>query len=116
MTSLDLTRGARPDERFHMQDGPPDIISGFDWGWLRRTVWQHAPGSFTSWWLCRRLQWYHGTSKCDGTRTRMAWNGELGVRSAPSQYVMTTTPSELLAFRWRANGPGDRVWDNQGGS
>jgi len=113
---LNLHLNARPDERFHLQDGPPEIISSFDWGWLRRTVWRHAPGSFTSWWLCRRLQWYHGTAKCDGTRTRMGWEGQLGDRTMPNQYVITTTVSEMSAFRWRTKGPGVIVWDNQGGS
>lgn len=114
--SLDLLRGARADERFHVQDGPPVVVSHFDWGILRRTVWHSAPGRFTSWWLVGHLQWYHGTAKCDGTRTRMAWDGQLGDRLPMTRYVMTTTPAELSAFRWRTQGPGPPVWDNQGGS
>jgi len=114
--SLDISKGARPDERFHLQTGPPVVASHVDWGWLRRTRWSCAPGSFTSWWLFGHLQWYHGTAKCDGTRTRMGWNGELGDPTAPDQYVITTTPSEMHAFRWRSKGPGEPIWSNMGGS
>lgn len=31
-------------------------------------------------------------------------------------YVMTTTASELKAFRWRAKGPVESIWSNMGGS
>jgi hypothetical protein len=113
---IDLMKNARVDERFHLQDGPPVIRRAFDWGWLRRTKWAGGPDVFVSWWLFGHLQWYHGTAKCDGTRTRMAWNGELGEKLSEHIYVMTTTPTELSAFRWRTNGPGDLNWDNQGGS
>lgn len=113
---VQLTKNARPDERFHLQDGAPVRVSHVDWGWIRRTRWSFAPGSFTSWWFANHLQWYHGTAKCDGTRTRMGWAGQLGDPTAPTQYVITTTPSEMHAFRWRTNGPGEPLWDNQGGS
>ena len=41
-------------------------------------------------------------------------NGQLG--DAAPGYVMTTTPKELAAFRWRSAGPGEAVWSNMGGS
>ena len=118
--SLDLTKGARPDERFHLQVGPPvpHVVRLLG---LRRTAWGHlflsdgTPATFISWWLWK-LQWYHGTAKCDGTRTRMAWAGQLGDPVALDQYVMTTTPSEMHAFRWRSKGPSEPTWDGMGGS
>jgi hypothetical protein len=121
--TFDLHYNARPDERFHLQPFQPEVKSHWDWWILRRTSWtkihneDRTPGRFISWWLCRRIQWYHGTVKCDGTRTRMGWNGELGEpRPLGHQYVMTTTPKELLALRWRSNGPGEPTWDGMGGS
>lgn len=103
---INLNVNARPDERFHLQDGPPVVVSHFDWGWLRRTKWAVANGRFVSWWFFGHLQWYHGDAKHDATRTCMYEHGQLGQPVEPNQYVMTTTPSELLAFRWRAKGPG----------
>ena len=116
----DLMKGARPDEHFHLQAGPPvpHVVRLLG---LRRTAWSNlflsdgTPATFISWWLWK-LQWYHGTAKCDGTRTRMAWAGQLGDPVALDQYVMTTTPKEMHAFRWRSAGPSDPTWDNQGGS
>jgi len=121
---FDLHDGAQPDERFHLQTGRPLIKAHFDVWLLRRTSWacltnpDGSEGRFVSWWLVGHLQWYHGTVKCDGTRTRMAWSGQLGEPRTMEQrdYVMTTTPAELWAFRWRLNGPGEPVWDNMGGS
>jgi len=117
---LNLLTGVRPDERFHLQTGPPvpHVVRLLG---LRRTEWTNlilpdgAPATFISWWLWK-LQWYHGTAKCDGTRTRMGWSVELGDPTAPNQYVITTTPSEMHAFRWRSNGPGEPIWSNMGGA
>lgn len=115
---LDLMRGARPDERFHRQDAQP-VPRQQIWGLIRKTTWDHlmnpdgSVGTFTSWWI-GKLQYYSGSTKCDGTRTRMMNSGQLG--DPTPGYVMTTTPKELLAFRWRANGPGEATWDNMGSS
>ena len=111
-------KGARPDEIFHVQiPRPMPITTG--WGPFRKTVWDGlfnpdgSVGRFTSCWLWK-LQWYWGTTKCDGSRTTWLNTGQLG--DATPGYVMTTTPSELRAFRWRAKGPGEPVWSNMGGS
>lgn len=114
---IDLYLNTRPDELFHLSNGPPSVVSHFDWGWLRRTRWDCNPGKFISWWFFGHLQWYHGTAKIDGTRTYMAWNGQLGEpRASQDQYVLTTTPSELLAFRWRTDKPKPPFWNDQGGT
>ena len=113
---INLHAGARPDERFHLSEGAPTIVSHFDWGWLRRTKWDCNPGTFVSWFLFGRGQFYHGDAKCDGTRTVMAWNGQLGDRVPETQYVLTTTPSEMHALRWRSNRPGPPVWNDMGGT
>jgi hypothetical protein len=59
-----------------------------------------------------------GTVKCDGTRTRMYWAGQLGDKEPRSTdlFVMTTTTKELSAFCWRSNGAGKPRWDGMGGS
>jgi hypothetical protein len=119
---LNLHLNARPDERFYLQVGPPHLAAHFDWGWLRRTHWHCVDRSFTSWWFFGCLQWYHGSAKCDGTRTRMYWAGMLTdtpegyYKPDMNLYVMTMTPSELLALRWRRTGPGEPTWDGMGGS
>lgn len=116
---VDLTIGARPDERFHLQHGAP-FPRCWTFGPIRRTAWGHLfhadgrAGWFVSWW-CWKLQWYHGTVKCDGSRTYMYQHKQLGEPVDPEGYVMTTTPSELSAFRWRTGGPGDTLWNNMGG-
>ena len=115
---IDLTKNARTDERFHTQVARPMPL-GWSFGPLRRTSWvgllnpDGSFGWFVSWWFWK-LQWYHGSTKCDGTRTYMMNNGQLG--DAAPGYVMTTTPKELAAFRWRSAGPGEAVWSNMGGS
>ena len=117
---IDLMRGAQPYERFHLQEGIP-TPSAWVCGPCRRTTWtglmqpDGTPGTFVSWWI-GKLQWYHGTVKCDGTRTKMAWTGQLGDSTLPTQYVMTTTPKEMHAFRWRVQGPSVPTWDGMGGS
>ena len=120
---LDLHKGARPDERFHLQRGQPTVKRHFDWTWLRRTSWKDirlvdgTTAKWISWWFFNHLQIYHGTAKCDGTRSRMYWLGQLGNPPGGTEYyVMTTTPSEMWAFRWRTNSPGPPVWDDMGGS
>ena len=115
---VDLHKGARPDERFHVQQARP-VPCTIQRGPYRQTSWTNIflpdgyTGSFVSTWIWK-LQWYRGTAKCDGTRTYMLNKGELGEPTAG--YVMTTTPKELHAFRWRSKGPGDVRWDNMGGS
>lgn len=124
---LDLHLNARSDERFHLQTGEPrPIISG---GWFKRTIrWTNlflpdgTPGVFVSTWMFgNSVHWYSGTVKCDGTRTHMYWWGQLddGVepKYTPSiiQYVMTTTPKEMLSVRLFTK-PGELVWSNMGGS
>jgi hypothetical protein len=116
MTNLLLN--TRPDEQFHVQQAQP-VPKQWVWGPFRRTSWSAisdpdgATGWFVSWWVWK-LQWYHGSVKCDGTRTIMLNNGQLG--DPTTGYVMTTTPTELVAVRWRSQGPGDAVWFNMGGS
>ena len=125
---LDLGRGARPDEQgwFHLQRArpTPDL---WTCGPFRKTTWRDlcladgSPAVFVSWWI-GKLQRYAGTAKCDGTRTRLYWAGQLddGVGTPyvpdPTCYVMTTRPQELQAFRWRAAGPSVPTWDGMGGS
>lgn len=117
---IDLMLGAQPYERFHLQYGQPKS-SAWIVGPFRRTRWHNlvmldgSKGTFISWWLWN-LQWYHGTVKCDGTRTKMAWAGQLGDPTLADQYVMTTTPKEMSAFRWRTSGPSEASWDGMGGS
>jgi len=108
----------RADERFHLWSGEPTIKHHFDWGWLRRTCWVCGPNKFVSWWFFGHVQFYHGI-KIDGSRTFMGWNGQLGTsgeKTNSDQYVMTTTPKEKLAFRWRTEKPGPPTWSDQGGT
>ena len=113
---LDLTLGARPNERFHLQLPEPQA-SVWTFGPLRVVTWTSlvnpdgSPGTFTSRW-CGRLQFYSGTCKCDATRTVMMRTGQLGDPSPG--YVMTTTPRELWALRWRSAGPQEAVWSSLG--
>lgn len=122
---LDLAKGARPDERFHLQMALPIARSCVGWRWLlRRTAWTNIvlpdgrPARFVTWVLCWGLQLYHGTAKCDGSRTFMLRHGQLGgTAHERSGFVMTTTPAELLAFRWRWKGlDKEPTWQNMGGS
>lgn len=124
---LDLHKGARPDERFHLQDGPPvPTVKRFLFNklvtWSNLILPDGSAGKWSSWWLIgNALHWYKGNCKCDGTRTRMYWNGQLddgqGVpyKPDPNKYVMTTTEKEKFSVRFFTD-PGDPVWDNMGGA
>ena len=99
------------NEEFYEQFHEPLVRRYFDWGWLRRTSWtalskrDFSDARFVSWWFMGHLQWYHGTAKCNGSL------------SEPTKglWIMTDKPSEMTAFRWRANGPGEVHWNNMGG-
>lgn len=124
---LDLMKDARPDERFHLQVGAP--VPHVTNLWLiKRVTWSHlfledgSSGTFVSWWvLGNAIHWYRGTVKCDGSRTRLYWNGQLDdglpppYRPDPTNYVMTTTSKERVSVRFFVD-PGEPVWDNMGGS
>lgn len=119
---MNLYLNARPDEVFYLQDGEPQPHW---WGvrWLVRRVWwtnifdasnDHA--TWVSWTFLWFFHFYHGTAKCDGTRTAMYWSGQLGEPRNDSKYVMTATPKEMLAVRFRRNGmDAVPVWNNMGG-
>ena len=126
---LDLHKGARPDERFHLQVGEPMVVVTTEW-WGRSVRWYNlilpdgSYGVWQSYWI--RLfgywvHWYQGTCKCDGTRTRMYWDGALDDGIAPfytqslELYVMTTTPKEMFSVRF-GGVPSEPVWDNMGGA
>ena len=118
---LDLNKDARPDERFHLQT-PQPTCSGWGRDWFYRSVtWQDIylpngkPGRFTTHVLLWFIRWYAGTVKCDATRTYMYRSGQLG-EPYDNQYVMTTTPKEMLSVRLRWRSPRYREWwDNMGG-
>lgn len=112
---IDLLKDARPDERFELSEMPV-VKHHFDIGLIRRTSWTLGINTFVSWWFLNHLQWYRGSAKCDGTRTRMAWAGQLGDKLDTRLVVVTTTPSEMSAFRIKANGPSAPTWDDMGGS
>jgi hypothetical protein len=105
-----LNDGARPDERFFLQNGTPLVETHIDCWLFRYTKWKVVNGRFISLWFCNHLQFYFGDSKCDGSRTYWAWQNHL---AQPDQYVTT---KELLAFRFRKTGPSTVRWDNMGGS
>lgn len=124
---LDLMKGARPDERFHLQTGQP--VPHVTNLWIvKRVTWSHifledgTPGSFVSWWVIgNAVHWYQGTVKCDATRTHMYWNGQLddGIGAVyipdPNKYVMTTTEKEKFSVRFFVD-PSEPRWDSMGGS
>lgn len=101
------------DKYYYFHPFQPIIKAHFDWKILRRTSWSHlinrdgSEGRFVSWWVFNHLQFYHGTTKCDGSESTDA--------GAPP-FVMTDEESEMWAFRWRTNGPGEPMWNNMGGS
>lgn len=124
---LNLHKDARPDERFHLQTGPP-VPKVVNLWFMKRVTWKNlvlpdgSPGYFHSWWLIgNAIHWYQGNVKCDGTRTRMYWWGQLDDGIAPvyipdsTQYVMTTTTKEKVSVRFFVD-PGEPVWDNMGGA
>ena len=125
---LNLNLGARPDERFHLQTGAPVPTTTRIWWLYKRVTWSNltlpdgSPGRWSSWWLIgNAVHWYTGTCKCDGTRTRMYWAGQLDdghaprYRPDPAQYVMTTTEKEKFSVRFFVD-PGEPSWDTMGGS
>ena len=119
---INLYVNARPDERFHLQEGQP-TPHWIGWRWLcRRVSWTRIydisgdKAKWTSWTFLWFFHFYHGTAKCDATRTYMYVNGALGFPIDPNAYVMTTTPKEMLAFRFRKDGMDKTpVWSNMGG-
>jgi len=125
---LQLTKGARPDERFHLQVGQPVPKVKNIFGVMKRVTWDNlfladsTPGTFTSWWVIgNAIHWYKGNVKCDATRTFMYWNGQLDDGGAPvyvpdpTKYVMTTTEKEKCSVRFFVD-PGTPEWTNMGGS
>ncbi len=121
--TLNLHLGARQDERFHLQPVQPEPhVLG--WRWLvRRVSWANvfnpdgSEGKWISWTVLWFLHFYHGTSKCDATRTFMYRNGQLGDPHNQTDFVMTTTPKEMLALRLRKGGmDATPVWTNMGGA
>jgi hypothetical protein len=125
---LNLTKNARPDERFHLQTGQPVATVWSLFGLLKRVTWSHifladgTPGSFTSWWvLGNAIHWYQGNVKCDGSRTQMYWGGQLDDGLPPpyiplkTKYVMTTTRKEMLSVRFFVD-PAQPEWDLMGGA
>ena len=125
---LQLTKGARPDEHFHLQTGQPVPHVWTLFGVFKRVTWSNlfledgTPGYFTSWWIIgNAIHWYKGTTKVDATRTFMYWNGQLddGVLPVytpdPKKYVMTTTEKEKFSVRFFVD-PGNPTWDGMGGS
>lgn len=128
---LDLHKGARPDEKFHLQTGKPVAKVKRKWwglGLVKIVTWSNLflpdgqPGKFQSHWLIgNALYWYEGDCKCDGTRTRMYWAGQLDDGQGtpyvpdPNKFVMTTTPKEMYSMRFFVD-PGEATWDGMGGS
>lgn len=120
---IDLYGGpqrARSDERFHVQLMQPSVKRHLDWlplfkftSWVNLTKADGSPGSFCSLWIYR-LQIYWGSSKCDPTRTSWLNTGQLG--DPTPGYIMTTTPKEMWAFRWRTEYRKPPVWTDMGGS
>jgi len=124
---LQLQKGARPDERFHLQTGPPVPHVTNLW-FMKRVTWSNlfladgTPGSFASWWIIgNAIHWYKGTVKCDATRTQMYWHEQLDdgawppYTPDPAKYVMTTTEKEKFSVRFFVD-PGEPTWSNMGGS
>ena len=116
---IDLTKGARPDEQFHLYCLEP-IMHTRGWDWLYRSVtWTFPIGEerFTTYIFLWFFRWYYGTMKVDGGRTLMMWAGQLGEISTNSLncYVMTTTPKELFSVRIRWRRPDRERPLNMGG-
>jgi hypothetical protein len=127
---LDVGKGKRADERFHLQSGPPVPHLWRSWfGIVRHVTWSNlfledgSPGQFESWWIIgNALHWYKGTVKIDGTRTRMYWSGQLddgnGARYIPdaNKYVATTTEREKFSVRFFVDPNNPPTWDTMGNS
>lgn len=125
---LDLHKGAKEYEHFHLQSGPPVPTVTRCWWIYKLVTWSNlwlpdgTRGTFRSWWLIGNLlHWYAGDCKCDGTRTRAYWDGQLDDARGepyipnPTMYVMTTTGKEKTSVRFLVD-PGDPTWDGMGGS
>lgn len=126
---LDLHKGARPDERFHLQKGQPVCtVKKGPFGVWKIVRWSNLflpdgrPGQFTSYWVWP-FHWYTGNVKCDGSRSHWfhgssdalddgTWPHYVGDKD---YYVMCTTETEKRAFRVFVD-PGEPTWDNMGGS
>lgn len=114
---VDLTIGARPDERFHLDRFEP-VMSTFGVDWLcRRVHWVHATGgwTFTSWIVLWVFRWYHGTGKVDGTRTYAYRAGQYGQPVDVYAFVVTTTPKEMWSVRFSTHSPDRERVGNMGG-
>lgn len=124
---LQLSKGAKDYERFHLQVGPP-VPRVWSFLGMKHVTWSNlflpdgSPGRFSSWWLMgNAFHWYGGNCKVDSTRTFMYWAGQLDDgQSDPytpdlSKYVVTTTEKEKLSVRFFVD-PGDPVWTNMGGA
>lgn len=124
---LNLHKGAKEYERFHLQYGPP-VPKVWKFLGMKHVSWSNlclpdgTAGRFSSWWLIGNvIHWYRGDMKCDGTRTRMYWAGQLDDGQGtpytpdPRQYVMCTTEKERFSLRGFVD-PGEPTWDNMGGS
>jgi hypothetical protein len=127
MATLNLMLGARPDERFHLQSGEPIPEVTGSLTFYRKVRWRNvwnvdgSAGEFSSTVInfgLKYLQWYSGTAKCDGTRTLMYRAGQLGEPYDQDRCVMTTTPKEMKAWRFRSKDAIDAVpvWTNMGGA
>lgn len=115
--TLDIHRGARPDERFHLEYREPVPHWIGHRRFVRLTWWTGMDGWFVSVVFFNRFQMYLGTGKVDATRTFAYRMGQLGEPSNPDWVVVTTTPSEMWAIRIRSNGVEPvPVWTNMGNS
>lgn len=128
---LNLHLNARPDEKFHLQIGRPQIKNQWTWWkFFRLTTWDNVytlhhhgtkKGYWWSLWLFNTIQLYWGNTKCDASRTSMYWNHQLNNDAHQTGwYVMTTTPKEMKALRWRKKGPNtntdpETTWKDMGG-
>lgn len=129
---LQLNKGARPDEKFHLQTGPP-VPHVMNLWIMKRVTWSNlfldpkeyppnTPGEFVSWWfLGNAIHYYKGNVKCDATRCHLYWDKKLddGIGEEyvpdPNEYVMTTTEKEKFSVRFFVD-PGEPNWDNMGSS
>lgn len=124
---LDLMKGAKEYERFHLQDGPPVPHVTNLW-FMKRVTWSNlfledgSPGEFISWWIIgNAVHWYKGTAKIDATRTHMYWDGQLDNAVWPTyvpdknKYVVTTTEKEKFSVRFFVD-PSEPTWESMGSS